>query len=106
MVTGLIAGAAVGAAQGPTRGRGRGLDRHHRDLVARLARRPPASSSTPTGPAVFGSAGALLVTVLTGLALRLLQGPRLRRRGARERFAVAGVLLIALPLAFNAAFAR
>jgi hypothetical protein len=81
MLTGLIAGAAVGAAQAPLLARGR---------IARAAWTAVTGVSwslgwlvtssvivdAERGHAVFGSSGALLVTVLTGLALRRLAGTR------------------------------
>ena len=79
VVTGLITGAAVGAAQGPLLGRG-----------ARAAAAWTATTSAAWGLGwlttsqvivdaergfhMFGSSGALVATVLTGLALRALAG--------------------------------
>ena len=83
MITGLIAGAAVGAAQAPLLTRGLLASAAWtavvgRDLVARLARRPPASSSTPTAATPSSAPAApCWSTVLTGLALhRILAAPR------------------------------
>ena len=82
MVAGLVAGAAVGAAQAPLVARGR---------VAAAAWTATVSATwalgwlvtsavivdADRGHAVFGSSGALLVTVATGLALhRILAAPR------------------------------
>lgn len=84
VVTGLITGAAVGAAQGPLLGRG-----------ARAAAAWTATTAAAWGLGwlvtsqvivdaergfhMFGSSGALTATVLTGLALRALAGPRAAR---------------------------
>jgi len=76
MVTGLVAGGVVGAAQSTLLGRGR--------LVATAWTAVTAASwplgwlgtwavvglNAERGFYVFGASGALLVTVLTGLALR------------------------------------
>jgi hypothetical protein len=78
MLTGLVAGAAVGAAQSTLLGRGR--------LVAAAWTAVTAASwslgwlvtwavvglNADRGFFVFGSSGALVVTVLTGLALRAM----------------------------------
>src|SRR4051794_6753888 len=89
MVSGLIVGAAVGAAQAPLLGAGR-----RASLVWPVATAGAwalgwlASSSigvdVERGYATFGSAGAVLATVISGLVLaRLLREPR--ELGARPR---------------------
>jgi hypothetical protein len=81
MVTGLIAGAAVGAAQAPLLATGRLAGAGWTAVVSAswaLGWLVTASVivDAERGHAVFGSSGALLVTVLTGLVLRRLLGAR------------------------------
>jgi hypothetical protein len=94
MVTGLVAGAAVGAAQGTVLAAGAGRpaiadQARSRGLVAAWSVVTGASWSlawlvtyavvgvnADEGFFVFGSSGALVATLITGLALRLLQGSR------------------------------
>jgi hypothetical protein len=75
MLAGAVTGAAVGAAQSPLLTRGRATEAAWATAVAvAWALGWLATSSigvdVERGYVVFGSAGAVLVTVLTGLALR------------------------------------
>ena len=76
MLTGLIAGAAVGAAQSTLLGRGRLVSAAWTAVTAAswslgwLASWPIIGDNADRGFYVFGASGALVVTVLTGLALR------------------------------------
>ena len=79
MLAGLITGAAVGAAQSTLLPRRRASAAWTAvtagELVARLARHlAVVGVDIERGFVVFGSSGALVATVLTGLALRSLQG--------------------------------
>ncbi len=80
MLTGLVAGAAVGAAQGPLLARGA---RAALAWVALTAGSWPlgwlvtwvvVGVNVDQGFTIFGSSGALVVTLITGLALRRLLG--------------------------------
>jgi hypothetical protein len=78
MVTGLIAGAAVGAAQGTILG---AIAAWTAITVASwalawLVTYAVVGVNADQGFFDFGSSGALVATVITGLALRLLQGSR------------------------------
>jgi hypothetical protein len=78
MVTGLIAGAAVGAAQGTilgATGAWMAITAASWSL-AWLVTYAVVGVNADEGFFVFGSSGALVATVITGLALRALQGSR------------------------------
>ena len=76
MLTGLVSGAAVGAAQSALLGRGRLVSAAWTAVTAAswslgwLASWPIIGDNADRGFYVFGASGALVVTVLTGLALR------------------------------------
>jgi hypothetical protein len=76
MLTGLVAGAAVGAAQSTLLGRGRLASVAWTAVTAAtwplgwLATWAVVGLNADLGFYVFGSSGAVLVTVLTGLAIR------------------------------------
>jgi hypothetical protein len=89
MLTGLVAGAAVGAAQCALLARGRLVSAAWTTVTAAswslgwLASWPIIGSNADRGFYVFGASGALLVTVLTGVALRrVLAAPREASGGA------------------------
>jgi hypothetical protein len=81
MVTGLVAGAAVGAAQSPLLGAGRLVAAAWTGVTAGSWALGWLTSSfigldVERGYHVFGSSGAVVVTVLTGLALRRILAAR------------------------------
>jgi hypothetical protein len=78
MVTGLIAGAAVGAAQGTILGATAAWTAITAASwsLAWLVTYAVVGVNADEGFFVFGSSGALVATVITGLALRALQGSR------------------------------
>jgi hypothetical protein len=77
MVTGLIAGAAVGAAQAMILGTAWwAVVTAASWSLAWLVTYAVVGVNADQGFFVFGSSGALVATLITGLALRLLQGSR------------------------------
>ena len=78
MVTGLIAGAAVGAAQGTILGATAAWTAITAASwsLAWLVTYAVVGVNADQGFFVFGSSGALVATLITGLALRSLQGSR------------------------------
>ena len=78
MVTGLIAGAAVGAAQGTILGATAAWTAITAASwsLAWLVTYAVVGVNADQGFFVFGSSGALVATLITGLALRFLQGSR------------------------------
>jgi hypothetical protein len=82
MVTGLIAGAAVGAAQGTVLSRNAALVAAWSAVtaaswaIAWLVTYTVVGVNADQGFFVFGSSGALVATLITGLALRAMQGSR------------------------------
>jgi hypothetical protein len=96
MLTGLIAGAAVGAAQAPLLARGRLVSAGWIATTAAswplgwLATWAVVGLNADMGFFVFGSSGAVVVTVITGLALRALLGPASAAAGPVRPLAAAG----------------
>lgn len=78
MLTGLIAGAAVGAAQGTVLGATAAwtLVTAASWSLAWLVTYAVVGVNADQGFFVFGSSGALVATLITGPALRILQGSR------------------------------
>ena len=78
MVTGLIAGAAVGAAQGAILGETAAwtVITATSWSLAWLVSWVVIGVNADQGFFVFGSSGALVATLITGLALRVMQGSR------------------------------
>ena len=78
MVTGLIAGAAVGAAQGTILGATAAWTAITAASwsLAWLVTYAVVGVNADQGFFIFGSSGALVATLITGLALRVLQGSR------------------------------
>ncbi|GAA1992115.1 hypothetical protein [Microbacterium pumilum] len=84
MVTGLITGVAVGAAQAPVLRRGWRIGLVWTATVgvswaAAWGITSVVIVDLDRGHAVFGSSGALVATIVTGVVLRLILAPRLRR---------------------------
>ena len=95
MLTGLVAGAAVGAAQSRLLARGRLVSAAWTAVTAAswslgwLVTWGVVGLNAERGFHVFGASGALLVTVLTGLALRrILAAPRVADGAVRAAAAV------------------
>lgn len=78
MVTGLIAGAAVGAAQGTILGATAAWTAITAASwsLAWLVTYAVVGAGADEGFFIFGSSGALVATLMTGFALRVLQGSR------------------------------
>jgi hypothetical protein len=96
MLTGLVAGAAVGAAQSTLLGRGRRVSVAWTAVTAAswplgwLATWAVVGLDAERGFYVFGASGALLVTVLTGLALRrMLAAPGATNDAVRPAVAMS-----------------
>lgn len=86
VVTGLVTGLSVGVAQGIALGRGPGVAVIWSAVVALSWGLGWLITSfvivdLDRGHAVFGSSGAAVVTILTGIALRAIVGPRRDRSG-------------------------
>jgi|GEM_PF-1670695 len=80
LVTGLVAGAAVGFAQAPLLRRGRWMALVWGTTVAASWGAAGLAGPIDGSHALFGSNAALAATVVTGIVLRIIVGPRLRRR--------------------------
>ena len=131
LITGAAVGAAQGSAARPRRPRRGGVDGRHERRPWGLGWLVTSQVivDAERGFHMFGASGALTATVLTGLALRAIVGaraprrprplgppprPHRARRRARSPLArggvtlsattLAGLLLIAVPVAFNVAF--
>ncbi|KJL44704.1 hypothetical protein [Microbacterium trichothecenolyticum] len=78
-VTGLVTGLPVGAAQAPLLGRGWRIVLVWAASVGAAWGAAGLVSGLDRDPAVFGSNGALVATVVSGIVLRVILAPRLRR---------------------------
>lgn len=78
-VTGIVTGLAVGAAQAPVLARGRRVGLLWVGTVGAAWGAAGLVSGLDRDPAAFGSNGALVATVVTGIVLRIVLAPRMRR---------------------------